>query len=169
MKALVVGLARSGRAAVAALAAQDGDVVAYDRSTAVDIDGLAADVRLGAWEDNALDGVELVVKSPGVPDSAEPVVRARRRGIAVISEIELGVRLLPNPFVGITGTNGKTTTTALLGAMFEAAGMPGRGGGEHRSALDRPRRQSIRTPGWCASSRRSSSRAPTASTLGSPC
>ncbi len=124
MKALVVGLARSGRTAVAALAAQDCDVVAYDRSTAVDIDGVAADVRLGAWEDNALDGVELVVKSPGVPDSSEPVAAALRRGITVISEIELGVRLLANPFVGITGTNGKTTTTALLGAMFEAAGMP---------------------------------------------
>jgi UDP-N-acetylmuramoylalanine--D-glutamate ligase len=124
VKALVVGLARSGRAAVAALAAQDGDVVAYDRSTAVDIAGILADVRLGAWEDAVLDGVDLVVKSPGVPESSEPVAAARRRGIAVISEIELGARLLANPLVGITGTNGKTTTTALLGAMFEAAGMP---------------------------------------------
>ena len=124
MKALVVGLARSGRAAVDALVAQHADVVAYDRSTDVDVGGLVADVRLGAWDDAALDGVDLVVKSPGVPDTSEPVTAARSRGITVISEIELGVRLLTNPLVGITGTNGKTTTTALLGAMFDAAGLP---------------------------------------------
>jgi UDP-N-acetylmuramoylalanine--D-glutamate ligase len=123
MKALVLGLARSGRAAVGALNAQHDDVVAYDQSITIDVAGLAADVRLGTWDDAALDGVDLVVKSPGVPDSSEPVVAARSRGITVISEIELGARLLANPFVGITGTNGKTTTTALLGAMFEAAGM----------------------------------------------
>jgi UDP-N-acetylmuramoylalanine--D-glutamate ligase len=124
MKALVVGLARSGRAAVRALEAQRAKVVAYDRSTDVDVAGLAVDVRLGAWDDAALDGVDLVVKSPGVPDASEPIAAAQSRGIPVISEIELGARLLANPFVGITGTNGKTTTTALLGAMFEAAGVP---------------------------------------------
>jgi UDP-N-acetylmuramoylalanine--D-glutamate ligase len=52
------------------------------------------------------------------------VASARAHGIPVISEIELGARLLPNPIVGITGTNGKTTTSALLGAILEAAGMP---------------------------------------------
>ena len=124
MKALVVGLARSGRAAVHALNAQHTDVVAYDRSTDLDVGGLAADVRLGKWDDAALDGVDLVVKSPGVPDASEPIAAARRRSIPVISEIELGARLLTNPLVGITGTNGKTTTTALLGAMFDAAGVP---------------------------------------------
>jgi UDP-N-acetylmuramoylalanine--D-glutamate ligase len=124
VRALVVGLARSGRAAVDALNEQHIDVVAYDRSLDVDVAGVSADVRLGVWDDAALDGVELVVKSPGVPEASEPVVAARNRGIAVISEIELGVRLLANPFVGITGTNGKTTTAALLGAMFDAAGAP---------------------------------------------
>jgi len=123
VKALVVGLARSGRAAVDALVAQHADVVAYDRSTDVDVGGLVADVRLGAWDDAALDGVDLVVKSPGVPDASEPVAAARSRGISVISEIELGARLLTNPVIGVTGTNGKTTTTALLGAMFGAAGV----------------------------------------------
>ncbi len=79
---------------------------------------------LGEWSDALLFGVELVVKSPGVPAEAPPVVAARELGIPVISEIELGARLLANPIIGITGTNGKTTTTALLGAMFDAAGMP---------------------------------------------
>jgi UDP-N-acetylmuramoylalanine--D-glutamate ligase len=124
MKALVIGVARSGRAAIEALAAQGAEVVAYDRSNDVEVDGLTADIRLGAWEDGVLDGVDVVVKSPGVPESSEPIVAARRRNVQVISEIELGARLLENPIIGITGTNGKTTTTALIGAMFDAAGAP---------------------------------------------
>jgi UDP-N-acetylmuramoylalanine--D-glutamate ligase len=127
VKALVVGLARSGRAAVRALAGRGDEVVAYDHDGEVDAGEartLGADVRLGAWEDTWLDGVGLVVKSPGVPEDAPPVAAARERGIAVVSEIELGARLLPNPVLGVTGTNGKTTTTALLGAIFEAAGRP---------------------------------------------
>jgi len=123
-RVLVIGLARSGRAAVAALRANGTDVVAHDASPDIDITGLEADVRLGAWDDELLDGVELAVKSPGVPGSAEPVVAARARSIPVISEIELGVRLLANPLIGVTGTNGKTTTTALLGAILEAADVP---------------------------------------------
>ena len=59
-----------------------------------------------------------------MPTEAEPIVAARARGIPVVSEIELGARLLPNPFVAVTGTNGKTTTTALLGAILEAGKVP---------------------------------------------
>ncbi len=123
-RALVVGLARSGRAAVPALHGRGVDVVAYDADPTVDADVVEADVHLGAWRDELLDGVGLVVKSPGVPAFAEPVVSACARGIPVISEIELGARLLPNPLLGVTGTNGKTTTTALLGAILEAGGVP---------------------------------------------
>jgi UDP-N-acetylmuramoylalanine--D-glutamate ligase len=124
LKVLVVGLARSGRAAVRVLRARGMDVVAYDRAESIDASAVDADVRLGTWDDLLLAGVELVVKSPGVPADAPPVVGARGRGVPVVSEIELGAGLLPNPIVGVTGTNGKTTTTALLGAMFEAAGAP---------------------------------------------
>ena len=120
-RALVLGLARSGRAAVAALGAQGVEVVVHDAAESVATDGLEAEVHLGDWDDAVLDGVGLVVKSPGVPGAAAPVAAARARGIPVISEVELGARLLPNPVIGITGTNGKTTTTALLGAMLEAA------------------------------------------------
>jgi UDP-N-acetylmuramoylalanine--D-glutamate ligase len=122
MRTLVLGLARSGRAAVCALRLRGDAVVAYDAAPDVDATGLDADVVLGAWDDGLLDGVELVVKSPGVPGESRPVVAARVRGIPVMSEIELGARLLSNPILGVTGTNGKTTTTALLGAIFEAAG-----------------------------------------------
>src|SRR5687768_7563348 len=107
-RALVLGLARSGLAAKKALEAKGVEVVAADRTLGNDADpGL-------------LDGVEVLVKSPGVPAGAPLVAAARERGIPVWSEIELAARLLPNPLVGITGTNGKTTTTELLGAMLGA-------------------------------------------------
>jgi UDP-N-acetylmuramoylalanine--D-glutamate ligase len=124
-RVLVVGLARSGRAAVAAARTAGAAVVAYDRSGDASVEGLeAAEATLGEWDDALLAGVGLVVKSPGVPENAPPVVAARAAGVPIISEIELGARLLTNPLIGITGTNGKTTTTALLGAMFDAAGVP---------------------------------------------
>jgi len=121
-RVLVVGLARSGRAAVAALQRSGVEVVAYDADPGIDDAGTEAEVTAGTWADHLLDGVGLVVKSPGVPAEAPPVAAARGRGIPVISEIELGARLLPNPLIGVTGTNGKTTTTALLGAVLDAAG-----------------------------------------------
>ncbi len=85
---------------------------------------MLVDRSLGNEDDlRLLDGVEVLVKSPGVPGEAPLVAAARERGIPVWSEVELGYRLLPGArFVGVTGTNGKTTTTALLGAIFRAAG-----------------------------------------------
>jgi UDP-N-acetylmuramoylalanine--D-glutamate ligase len=122
-RALVLGLARSGRAAADALRLEGVGIRAYDASSDVDASGIDGEVVLGAWDDRLLDGVGLVVKSPGVPGSADPVVAARARRLEVISEIELGARLLPNPLIGVTGTNGKTTTTALLGAILESGDL----------------------------------------------
>jgi UDP-N-acetylmuramoylalanine--D-glutamate ligase len=129
-RALVVGLARSGQAAALALARRGVDVVGYDRDQ-VDTGRLAkagVEVHLGSEEASLLDAVELVVKSPGVPGEAPLVAEARARGIPVWSEVELGSRLVPAKLVGVTGTNGKTTTSELLGAIFEApvAGNVGR-------------------------------------------
>jgi UDP-N-acetylmuramoylalanine--D-glutamate ligase len=126
-RALVVGLARSGRAAAGALARRGVEVVAADRSAGADAGRLAeqgVEVRLGTEEESLLEGVELVVKSPGVPGESPPVAAARARGLPVWSEVELGYRLLPggNPLIGVTGTNGKTTTTELLAAILRAAG-----------------------------------------------
>jgi UDP-N-acetylmuramoylalanine--D-glutamate ligase len=110
-RALVYGLARSGVAAAAALEARGDEVIRVDRENEHDL-GL-------------LTGVGLLVKSPGVPEERPLVTAAREHGIPVWSEVELGWRLLtPRPFVGVTGTNGKTTTTELLGAIFRAAGRP---------------------------------------------
>lgn len=122
---LVVGMARSGLAALSALRARGVEAVGVDSGTpsgAAGVDG----VHLRA------DGVELldsaapttVVKSPGVPQEAPVVRAARERGIEVMGELELAWRLLPNPFVAVTGTNGKTTTVELLGAIHRAAGIP---------------------------------------------
>jgi UDP-N-acetylmuramoylalanine--D-glutamate ligase len=124
--ALVLGLARSGEAAALALARRGWRVRAVDRKHGLDVGRLlAADVEvvLGADDDAALlDGMELLVKSPGVRGEAPLVAAARGRGVPVWSEIELGYRLLRNPLLGVTGTNGKTTTAELLGAIFRAEG-----------------------------------------------
>ena len=113
---LVLGLARSGQAAVAALGRRGVEVVAADRTLGND-----GDLSL-------LDGVGLMVKSPGVPPEAPLVAEARRREVPIWSEVELGYRLVRPRLVGVTGTNGKTTTTELLGAMLDAptAGNVGR-------------------------------------------
>jgi UDP-N-acetylmuramoylalanine--D-glutamate ligase len=113
---LVLGLARSGRAARAALERRGVAVVGADRELGNDGDR------------SLLDRVELLVKSPGVPREAPLVVEAERRGVPIWSEVELGYRLLEPRLVGVTGTNGKTTTAELLGVMLDApvAGNVGR-------------------------------------------
>jgi len=123
-RVLVLGLARSGQAAAHALAARGVGVVAVDRNEQLDSGDLGSagiEIRLGDVTDDALDDVELVVKSPGVPAEASLVRAARARGIPIWSEVELGYRLLrPRPFIGVTGTKGKTTTTELIAAMLSA-------------------------------------------------
>jgi UDP-N-acetylmuramoylalanine--D-glutamate ligase len=127
-RVLVVGLGRTGKAAALALAERGVDVVAADRDPEVEAGRLTdagVEVHAGSEEERLLDGVELVVKGPGVPGRSALPAAARARGIPIWSDPELGYRLLPgNPVVGITGTKGKTTVTRLLGAMFDAAGEP---------------------------------------------
>jgi len=131
VNALVLGLARSGQAAALALAQRGERVLAVDQDEDVDVGRLAAagvEVRLGTDEDSLLEGMDVLIKSPGVPADAPLVAAARKRGVPVWSEVELGARLLDNPILGVTGTNGKTTTSELLGAMLGAsvAGNVGR-------------------------------------------
>lgn len=128
---LVLGLARSGQAAALALRRRGIAVIGVDSSQDPDtgrLEEAGVEVHLGTEEEQLLDAVETVIKSPGVPGDAPLVVAARERGIPVWSEVELGSRLLPNPIVAVTGTNGKTTTSELLGAMLGApvAGNVGR-------------------------------------------
>jgi len=120
-------LARSGQAAALALDRRGVPTIAADRSPDLEIGRLAeagVEVHLGTEEESLLEGVDLLVKSPGVPGESPLPAAARTRGIPVWSEIELGFRLFRNPFIGVTGTNGKTTTSELLGAIFRAAEKP---------------------------------------------
>jgi UDP-N-acetylmuramoylalanine--D-glutamate ligase len=125
-RALVVGAARSGVAVAGALARRGVEVVLHDADDALvpDVaDGVA--LVLGEQDPEALvRHADALVKSPGVPGSAPVVEAARAAGVPVWSEVEVGFRLLPDGIrlVGITGTNGKTTVTELVGAMLQAAG-----------------------------------------------
>ncbi len=114
----------SGEAAAGALARHGVEVVTADRR-----DGTDEDVGL-------LEGVDVLVKSPGVPAENPLAAEARSRGGPVWSEVELGYRLLPDVrLVGVTGTKGKTTTVRLLAAMLAAAGWSVRTAGNEHTPL----------------------------------
>jgi len=127
-RVLVVGLGRTGQSVGRALLARGRRVVAVDDRPRDEVplpDGAleGADLRFGTDAVEALEDVALVVPSPGVPAEA-PVVRASVAcGIPVWSEIELAGRLLACPLVAITGTNGKSTTTTLVGAALAETGL----------------------------------------------
>ena len=138
----VLGIRRSGlpaallarrRLPVARVVALDeGD--APPAEAAAELRAAGIEVLLGAAA--LLPGeVDLLVKSPGVPNESRAVQAAVRRGVVVWSEVELAARFLPNRLVGITGTNGKTTTTELTGAIFRDAGLPVAVGGNVGYAL----------------------------------
>ena len=121
---LVVGLARSGQAAVQALVARGERVIAVDSGTP-DLGGSldGAEVVLGVSGEAFLDQVGAVVCSPGVPTNAPVLAAARRQGLPVIGELELAWRLVDAPVIAITGTNGKTTTTELVSHVLRTSGV----------------------------------------------
>jgi UDP-N-acetylmuramoylalanine--D-glutamate ligase len=127
--ALVVGAARSGIALANHLTRAGEAVRVVDRRPARDLrDAISrmpagVDFRLGD-ETGALEGVDVVYASPGVPWDAQLLNDARARGLKVSSEIDLFLELCPGTVVGITGTNGKTTTTALTGVVLAAGDRP---------------------------------------------
>lgn len=129
---LVVGLGSSGEAAARVLAGLGAHVVIVDSSASparADAAGGLADagveVRLATEVPHDLETFGLVVASPGVPDRAVVLAKAREAGLRVISELELGYRLLEgHEIVAVTGTNGKTTTTSLAAAMLESPTRP---------------------------------------------
>jgi UDP-N-acetylmuramoylalanine--D-glutamate ligase len=124
---LVVGLARSGAAIATVLAERGEDVLGVDSGTPEEAAGLqdaGVEVSLGVDGTRQLDRARTVVKSPGVPQDVPVVQAARERGIEVTGELELAWRLIPNAFCAVTGTNGKTTTTELIGHLYRTAGRP---------------------------------------------
>lgn len=124
---LVVGLARSGQAAARLLAGRGEQVAGVDSGEPDGAERLresGVEVHLDGDLDGWVDGSACVVKSPGVPRESAPIRRALTLGIPVIGELELAWRLVPNRFVAVTGTNGKTTVTELLGHIWRTAGEP---------------------------------------------
>jgi UDP-N-acetylmuramoylalanine--D-glutamate ligase len=124
---LVVGLARSGVAAALALRARGEHVIGVDMGAPTGVDALrTAGVEFHLREQGVplLERVSTVVKSPGVPASAPVIAQARSRGMCVLGELELAWRMLPNEFIAVTGTNGKTTTVELIGHIYREVGLP---------------------------------------------
>lgn len=131
-KVLVAGMARSGLAAVELLV-REGAMVTGADSAPEKVAGAAHLAELGValvrQSEEAFTAADLIVLSPGVPVDIPEVLAARRRGIPVIGEVELAGYFLEGPTVGITGSNGKTTTTALAGHLLTVAGVPNQIGG----------------------------------------
>ena len=129
----VIGLARSGKAVATLLARTGADVYASDAGTGKSLEATATalrkeeiEVQIGAHDLERIARASLVVASPGVPPNAPPLAAARARGIEVVSEVEIALRLLPNlRYIAITGTNGKTTTTAMTAHLLGALGHRG--------------------------------------------
>ncbi|MBE9225018.1 UDP-N-acetylmuramoyl-L-alanine--D-glutamate ligase [Phormidium sp. LEGE 05292] len=128
----IIGLGRSGNAAARLLKREGWQVTVSDRNNNPNLQQQAEqlisegiEVKLGySLELDSPELPKLIVVSPGVPWDAAILIRARELGIEAIGEMELAWRYLRNiPWVAITGTNGKTTTTALIAAIFQAAGL----------------------------------------------
>jgi UDP-N-acetylmuramoylalanine--D-glutamate ligase len=127
---LVVGLARTGVAVVQFLAGRGARVTVTDMKGDAELApcldalaGIPVTYQLGRHDDRTFLDADLIVVSPGVPMDIPPLALARGTGRRIISEVELAAAFITAPLVGITGTNGKTTTTTLTGEIFAASGL----------------------------------------------
>lgn len=131
-RALVIGLGKSGLAAVRFLVSRGAQVAATDlrqraECTGADtLDSLPVRLHFGGHPDRLLLRQDLIVPSPGVPWDLPGLVRARNRGVAVCGELELAADVLRGRVIGVTGTNGKTTTASLIDHVLRTAGLPGK-------------------------------------------
>jgi UDP-N-acetylmuramoylalanine--D-glutamate ligase len=139
---VVVGLARSGIAAAEFLVRRGARVVATDRRPAAELAAEAVtlgqrgvSLQLGGHDVRTFTGADLVVVSPGVPWDLPELRAAREAGVAVMAELELGSRHIRGTVAAVTGTKGKSTTTAALGAMLAEAGRDVRVGGNIGQAV----------------------------------
>ncbi|MFP4975664.1 UDP-N-acetylmuramoyl-L-alanine--D-glutamate ligase [Paenibacillus sp. CN-4] len=127
---VVLGLAKSGVQAAKVLHERGAIVTVNDKKDreqcpeASELESLGISVLCGGHPEGLIHaGVALVVKNPGIPYSAPPVARALELGIEVVTEVEIASRICAAPIIGITGSNGKTTTTTWVGEMLRAAGL----------------------------------------------
>jgi len=129
-KTVVVGLGKTGISAAVFLRKRGAQVTVSDSSkdknlddAAKELQAIGVNVELGTHSSSSFLNAEIIVLSPGVPHTIEPVTRAAERGAIVTGEIELASRFIKEPIVAVTGTNGKTTTTTLIGNMLEESGL----------------------------------------------
>ena len=141
-KVLIIGAARSGIAAAKFLQARGSVVALTDRKEldkwsdeARSLNELGVGLLPGEVPTWLLDQLELVVVSPGVPSNIIPIRYAERAGVEVIGEVELAFRYLKGRMIAITGSNGKTTTTTLIGELLRDAGLNVQVGGNIGTAL----------------------------------
>lgn len=127
---VVLGLAKSGVQVAKTLHRHGAIVTVNDKKDrdlcpeASELEALGISVLCGGHPDELIhQGIELVVKNPGIPYSAPPVVQAFRLGIDVVTEVEVAFHLCAAPMIGITGSNGKTTTTTWIGSLLQSAGL----------------------------------------------
>ncbi|WP_058301833.1 UDP-N-acetylmuramoyl-L-alanine--D-glutamate ligase [Gorillibacterium timonense] len=127
---VIIGLARSGVAVAKLLHGFGAKVTVNDKKTleecpeAEELTSLGVSVLCGGHPEGIIHrGVELVVKNPGIPYSADPIRQALELGIEVVTEVEVAYQICPAPLIGITGSNGKTTTTTWIHRMLDKAGM----------------------------------------------
>ncbi len=137
---VVVGAARSGVAAAQLLAARGAQVVLTEQRSEVGaavrrLEDAGIELELGGHRADTLARADLVVLSPGVPPASAVFDAVRRRGVPVISELELACRWLRGRIVAVTGTKGKSTTVVLVGRMLEAGGWDVLVGGNVGTAL----------------------------------
>lgn len=129
-KIIVVGLGKSGISVATFLKKRGANVIVTDSSNdnklsdaAKNLQKIGVVVELGFHDPSSFKNSEMIVLSPGVPHTIEPVANAARSGATIMGEIELASRFITEPIVAITGTNGKTTTTTLTGKMLEESGL----------------------------------------------
>ena len=128
---LVVGLARTGVATALFGAARGARVTATDTRTESELGAAVAELRkagvaleLGGHRQELVQGADLIIPSPGVPADSPLLQSARSKGVTIWSEVELASRFLKGRIIGITGSNGKTTTTSLIEHILKTAGFP---------------------------------------------
>lgn len=128
-KIAVIGLGKTGRASAEFLASKGARVVATDEKPPVLLGDIETEwkrfgeaIQWAAYDEGILSGADLVVPSPGVPPANAILRAAIRKGIPILSELEIAARFLRIPMIAITGTNGKTTTTSLTGHIFTECG-----------------------------------------------
>jgi len=127
-RAAVIGLGKSGRAASLLLKEEGFEVLGFDlnedlQEVKKELEGKGIKVELGSYDERSFEGVSLVILSPGVDPKAELFGRLKEKGVKVIGELEFAFQRVKEPIVAITGTNGKSTTTSLIGHILQKGGL----------------------------------------------